>query len=975
MSLPSRSIRRPVAVAMLFVAVVFLGLISFVRLPIDLLPDVAYPRLVIYTSYASVAPQEVERFITERIEQQVSTVPGVQEVSSTTREGISLVTVRFAWGTDMDFAMLNVRERLDNLRDRLPEQADRPVVLRTDPQSEPVMALSVAGDIDLLALKELGESVFKRRLEQIDGVAQAAVTGGLEREIHVEVDPRLLQSFGIAISDIEQALAAANVSAPGGTVLRGRYRYALRTLGEFESVPQIEDVVVGRRGASGAAPGVSGAGVAAGQGGAAAGTGASDGSGAADSASQGAAAASAALLTVRDVARVEDGYRERESIARYNGAEAVGLLLFKESGANTVRVAASVADVLNQLRIEYPAVRVDVAMSQAGFISGAIANVVQALVLGGVLAFLVLFLFLRDARLPIAIGLAIPVSVVGTFALLDATGLSLNIMTLGGLALGVGMLVDNSIVVLENIFRHREKGLAAAAAAAVGTEEVTAAITAATLTTIAVFGPIVYVQGVAGELFGAVSLAVAFSLLASLLVAVTLLPTLAARWQADGPHAAADGAPPRRRLLRALARRITAPVARLLRPPLDAFDRQFTRVAGAYDRMLTAALDHRARVIALGVGLLALAVVVGLALDRSVLPDVDQGAFSVRLELEQGTPLEQTAEAAARLEAGFRTDPAVEAVFARIGRQAAVAGVEDQGSGLNTAVLDVRLRPGQRTDAVLERSRAILAGFPQGAVTVETGQATALGRLLGGGEADLAVRVRSDDLAGALAYAGELEARLADVPALTNVRLGTELGQPEVQLEIDRERAAAYDIEPQAVARTVEAYMNGVQATEFIDFDRKIPVIVRLPDEARRSLETLDLLHVGGIPLREVVRTHEALGPSEVRRVDQSRMVPIYADAATGDLQGAVAAAEAAVAAVPPPRDIRVDVGGENEEMRRSFRDLAFAFAIALLLVYMILAAEFESFLHPFTILLTVPLGVVGAVFALWVAGDRKSVV
>ncbi|HEU0079473.1 MAG TPA: efflux RND transporter permease subunit, partial [Longimicrobiaceae bacterium] len=425
MSLPRLSIRRPVAVAMFFLGVVFLGVLSFVRLPIDLLPDVAYPRLVVFTGNAGVAPAEIERFITEPVEQAVSTVPGVQSVESSSREGGSLVTVRFAWGTDMDFAALGVREKLDNLRDALPELASRPVVLRTDPRSEPVMALSVAGSRDLPALKDLAESVFRRRLEQIDGVAQATVTGGLEREIQVEVDPRLMESYGLTIDDLSQTLDAANASAPGGTIRRGRYRYSLRTLGEFQSVDEI-----------GLVPLSTGGGQGEGQGG--------------DAGDGGLKPASQVLL--RDVARITDGFRERESVARFNGQEAVGLLVFKGAEANTVRVAEQVEEVLAQLRTEYPEVRVEVAMSQAGFISDALANVVQEVVLGGILAFLVLFLFLREVRYPIAVALAIPISLIATFALLQAAGVSLNLLSLGGLALGVGMLMDNSIVVLENIF-------------------------------------------------------------------------------------------------------------------------------------------------------------------------------------------------------------------------------------------------------------------------------------------------------------------------------------------------------------------------------------------------------------------------------------------------------------------------------------------------------------------------------------------
>jgi HAE1 family hydrophobic/amphiphilic exporter-1 len=930
MSIPSRSVSRPVAVAMLFLAIVFLGLISFFRIPIDLLPDVAYPRLVVYTSYPDVGPAEVERFVSEPIERGVSRVPGVERVESVSREGVSLVTLRFSWGTDMDFAALNVREQLDNLRDDLPELAGRPIVLRTDPNSEPVMAISVSGSPDLGALKDLAESVFKRRLEQIDGVAEAALAGGLQREIHVEVDARLLETYGFTVQNVLNALAAANQSAPGGSILRGRYRYALRTLGEFQTVDEIAAVPLGGGDATG------------------------------DTTATG-------LVTIGDVARLEDGFKDRESMARYNGTESVGLLLFKESGANTVRVAEDVDRILDQLRAQYPDLRIDVAMSQAGFITEAISNVVQALVYGGILAFLVLFLFLRDPRYPIAVSLAIPISVVATFSLLDLAGVSLNIMSLGGLALGVGMLVDNSIVVLENVFRHREEGKGPNESAVRGAEEVQGAITASTLTTISVFGPIIYVEGVAGELFGDLSFAVAFALLASLLVALTLLPTMSARWAA-----AVDlrGATRLRQVAVGGARVAARGFGRVFGPFLDWFDGRFAVFAVWYHGMLERALAHRGRVVAAAAGLLVAGVALGALLERDVLPDVDQGAFTVRLDLPRGTPLEETTDAAGRVEAVFLADPEVDAVFTRVGRQEAIAGVEDDESGLHTAVLEVRLHDGAHTAEVLARTRPRLVSSGGAEIGVETGGATALGRLLGGSDADLAVRVRGEALDAAYGHAQAIGRRLQTVPTVTNVRLGTGEGQPEIRVEIDRERAAAYGVEPRLIATTVEQYMRGEIATDFLDFDEKIPVLVRLPESERRSLETLRLLRVNGIPLRELVNTYEEVGPAEIRRLEQARIVTVFADVAEGGLDRAVRDVRSATGDLPIPRGVRVEIGGANEERDRSFRDLAFAFGLALLLVYMILAAQFESFVHPFTILLSVPLATMGASVALVIAGE-----
>jgi len=934
MPLPKVSIQRPVSVAMFYVGVCFLGVLSFVRLPVDLLPDIAYPRLVIVTSYPEVAPPEVENFVTERIESAVARTPGVERIESITREGQSLVFLQFAWGTDMDFAALNVRENIDGIVESLPEALpNRPIVLRQDPRSEPIMAISVSGNRDIWGLQELSEYVLRRRLEQIDGVAQASVTGGLEREIHIDFDMDRLRSYGLTIDQLTSAIDAANASGGSGTIRRGQFRYPLRTLGELQTVDQIGDIVVLQQNNN-------------------------------QNQNNNPNAPRGRVL-VRDVATIEDGFKERESSATYNGQEALGLLVFKESGANTVSVTREVETVLEQLRQEFPGITLETAMSQAGFISSAINNLVQNLIAGAFLAFLVLFLFLRDWRYPLAIAIAMPVSIVVTFALLDLANVSLNIMSLGGLALGAGMLMDNSIVVLENIVRYREKGLAAAVAASVGAEELMRALLASTLTTIAVFGPIIYVEGVAGQLFGALSFAVAFSLLTSLIVAITMLPMISSRWKQEDVEEH-----------QTRAQQARTAVGRFLVRPLDAFDRAFERFADWYDRLLDASLRRRGRVVVYSLIGFAVTVPIVLSLDRSVLPEVDQAAFRARLELPKGTPLERTQQVAASMDRVFRSDPDVEAVLARVGKQTAIAGVQEQTSGLHTAILEVRLEAGSNTQQVLSRLRPRLDSIPPGALTFETGQATALGRLLGGSESDLAVRVRGDDLDLSLAYAGTVAQKLRGVREVTNVRVATELGQPEYLVEVNRERAAAFGLQATAVAQAVESHMRGKFGnTKFVAFDRKIDMVVRLPEEERRTLETLDRLTVNGVPMSELIDVKASTGPVEIQRVDQARVVPVLADVAAGDVEDAVAAIRSALADSPPPRGLRIDIGGENEEFRRSVRDLTFAFLLALLLVYMILAAEFESLLQPFTILLSVPLGLVGAFAGLALFGAAISTI
>jgi HAE1 family hydrophobic/amphiphilic exporter-1 len=961
MALSDLSIRRPVATTMLYLAVGVLGVVSFARLPIDLLPDVSFPTLSVWTTYPDAGPAEVERFVTEPVEAVVSRVPAVRSVDSRSREGQSLVRLQFHWGTDMEFAMLHVRERLDNLAEALPESAERPVILTSDPTNDPIISLAITG-ADLAELRDLSDAVFKRRLEQLDGVAMAAITGGPIREIQVEVNARQLVVNGVTIAEVTEALDRANYSAPGGSIRRGRFRYSLRTLGEFQSVEELEDVVVARPVGGG-------------------------------------------VVRLSDVARIFEGEADRETVARYNGAPAIGLLVYKEAGSNTVRVADQVADVLAQLREEFPEVGIEVASSQATFIAEAISNVVQALLVGGVLAFLVLFLFLRNPRYPVAIGLAIPISVMAAFALCYLADVSLNVMSLGGLALGVGMLVDNSIVVLENVFRHREEeGLAAAASASVGANEVAGAITASTLTTIAVFGPVLYVKGVAGALFTDLSLAVAFSLLASLLVALTLLPVMAARFGRTGagirartPRADApiEGWLPLR-LVRRAGRftgravrfivdsiRITfkdlfGAIGRILvvvfRPLLDAFDRAFAAFTDRYERSLTWSLENRGSVLLLAFGSLAIAVFVGQYLPRGLMPEVDEGEFRVELNLPVGTPLEVTADAAGRLEAVLLEMDGVEAVFSRVGRAREAELATRELTGLNNAALEVRLAEGgRRVTHVVDEFRAAVeeSGIDPRAVSIETGRATSLGRAIGLGEADVAVRIRGQELDSLVKVADEVLLRIRDLPRVADARIDLQLTQPELEIEVNRAAAARYGLSVTQVADAIEAYLRGAETDRpYTEFSEKIDIRVRLPEAERQALADVMTLTLEGVPVRELVRVREGYGPVEIRRSDQNRTVQVLADVRGGGIASAVQSIEAAVADVPLPALTALKVGGENEEMRESFRSLLFAFGLALFLVFLIMAAKFESLVQPIVVLVSVPLAAIGAVAALALARD-----
>lgn len=931
-ALPAFSVRRPVATTMLFLGIALVGGVSVTRLPVNLLPDVSFPTLVVSTDYSDAAPAEVERHVTVPLEQRLAQVGGVRRVTSRSRQGHSRVRITFAWGTDMQFAALDVRERLDEIRSDLPRSAGRPTILRTDPSEDPILTIAVTG-ADPGRMREISETVVGRRLEQLDGVSLAAVTGGPRPEIHVTVEPERLAAYGLTMDEVRRTLDAANYSAPGGQIQRRRYHYTLRTLGEFQGVDDIRRVTIRAAGSSGR-----------GAGGAAADDGAGGG----------------APVRVSDIAAVEYGSVERRALTRYDGEPAVGIEVFKASGSNTIRVDGRVEEVLGQLRAEYPELEIRMANSQAGFIRDAIRGVLQALAAGGLLAFGVLFFFLRDPRYPLAVGVAIPTSVAAALALFHLFDVSLNVMSLGGLALAVGMLVDNSIVVLENIFRHREEGRPAEEAAVTGTEEVGAAITASTLTTIAVFGPVLYVEGVAGTLFEELSLSVAFALLASLLAALALLPGLTVRVPGSAPNVA------------------PGPADEGGRRPLEAFRRSFDRFAGWYERALEWSLDHRGAVLVGAAVSLVGAAALGAALPRSVMPAVDERALRVELELPVGTPLEETADAARRAEGVVRGLAGEPRVFTRVGRPPAVQGGTGEMAGEHVALLRTELppaAPASRRSARQIRRGAGEAGLDPSALTVRAARSTSLGRAVSVTDADVVVEARGQNLDSLYATAGRARDRLAGTAGLTDVRVEGTAEQPTLTVEVDRAAADRHGIPVEEVASMLRDFAAGTETERpFTRFSERVPIRVRLPREANRSLDALLDLRVRDVPVRDLVRVTAERGPVEIRREGQTRVVRVLAGV-DGGLASAVERIRGVLAEMPTAAETRLRVGGANERMRASFTSLLQAFGLALVLVYLILAAQFESLRHPFVILAAVPLAAIGALGALWVAGGGINVI
>ncbi|MDX1515436.1 MAG: efflux RND transporter permease subunit [Woeseiaceae bacterium] len=958
--------RRRVTIMMFTVAVGLFGVVSLSRLNLNLLPDISYPTLTVRTELTGAAPLEVENLLTKPIEEAVGVIRNVRLVRSVSRSGQSDVTLEFVWGTDMDVAAVEVREKLDILL--LPLEAKRPILLRFDPSSEPIMRLALrsesatVSEAELKSLRRLAEDRIKNTLEAVQGTAAVKVSGGLEDEIQIRVDQQRLSQLGISIEEIAARIRAENVNLSGGRLEDGDQRFLVRTLNEFQTVAEFRDAIVGH--------------------------------------------VASRPVYLRDVATVERGYKEREAITRVDGIESVELGIYKEGDANTVQVAKRMQQRLDALRGELPDdIVLTTIYDQSRFISSAVANVRSAAVLGGVIAIVVLFGFLRDARATTIVGIAIPVSVIGTFLLMYLNGVSLNIMSLGGIALAVGMLVDNSIVVLENIVRKKEQGQDLGEAATNGTAEVASAVFAATLTTIAVFFPMVFISGIAGQLFRDQALTVTFALVFSLIVALTLIPMLSAlapggRYAEEPPRETGAGWSPRSRFGQAVRRmflavgrfvnaasvlivrgfrflfRITGRALRfLLTPTTWLFQVVNDSAARTYPGVLRWSLDHRAAVVLAAAAIFVATMALIPRLGTELIPQLSQGEFNVDLRLPPGTPLEETDRA---IQAAQRATDGIEAITLDY----SVAGTGNRldanpvDAGDNTGTLSVALVPGSgRADeqAVMNAMRGELARLP--GVQFEFSRPALMSFA-----SPLSIEVSGYDLDALAVVARSIERALEASERFTDIRTTVERGIPEIQIVFDQERAAQLGLAVRDIADRIVANVRGELATRYTWRDRKIDVLVRSVDTRESSIAEVRSLIVNPesdrpVTLDAVADVVIAEGPAEIRRIAQQRVAIIEASVAYGDLGAATLEAENLVARIPMPSGITAVVSGQSEEMSESFRSMQFALALAVFLVYLVMASQFESLIHPFVILFTIPLALVGAVLALFVTGTTINIV
>ncbi len=908
MSLARAAIHRPVFTTMVTLMVVILGLVALQRVPLDLMPDVTYPALSISTGYENASPAEIEELITRPIEEAVSAVPGVVEVSSTSAEGNSDVSVTFAWGMDLDAAANDVRDRLDRVMPRLPEEADRPVLRKFDLASFPILILGAASRLDPLQMRSIIDHQVKYRIERVPGVAALDIRGGQEREIHVWLNADKVKALGIPLGVLAARIKSANVTLPAGILEYGNYELVVRTPGEFTSLEQLRDTVVALR--------------------------------------------EGVPVRLGDIAEIEDGWEKITQLVRFNGEPGIRLAVNKQSGKNTVAVAREVLREVARLNAEIPQLRIVPLINTADYIERSIANVGRSAVLGGIYAILVLLFFLRNIRSTAIIATAIPISIIATFMLIYFGGFTLNLMTLGGLALGVGMLVDNSIVVLENIYRLRETDpdQDAVAAAVQGTEEVAAAIVASTLTTLVVFLPLIFVRGMAGIMFKQLAFVVGFALLCSMGVALTLVPMLASRYLHPPDLKAAPGETIAHKLFR---------VTGLI----------LARIEDQYKRMLQAVLRHRAWVV-LAVALIFMASLAVIPLvGTELMPAADEGDVRVSVELEPGI----------RLDVLERTMAQIEAIVARAVPEARDTVMRTGGFGQRSgaghvAELRVILKPlrerKRSSDDIAAALRGQLAGIPGATIRTRAGQGLFILRMAAGSGESIAVEIRGYDLDIADALARQVKDIVAGVPGVTDAKISREAGQPERWVVVDRARAETLKVTVADVANMLQTVLGGTRASYYRDGGDEYPIRIQLKDAEQQDMrDVLDLTlpNADGEPvvLRNLVEVASRSGPTQIDRKDQERVVTVTGNIRGRDMGSVLADIRRELAGVPVPRDFAIGFGGDYAEQQKAFRELGVGLALALLLVYMVMACQYESLKDPLVVMFSVPMALIGVVLML----------
>jgi len=914
MNLWTTSVSRPIGMTMLTLMVAVFGVISLYHLPIDLMPDMTYPVISLSTRYANASPVEVETLITRPIEQALSAVPGVDELSSESTEGNSRVRVSFNWGTDLDAAANDIRDRIDRIISKLPEDVERPTLRKFDLSATPILMVGASARLDPVQLLKLIEDQVKYRIERIPGVASIDIQGGRKREIHVNLLPERLKALNIRIDQVITRLKQENLSLPAGMIEAGNYELTVRTPGEFYKVDQIKDIVILERGSS--------------------------------------------LVHLGEVARIEDRWEKARQVIRINGEPGVRISVNKQSGKNTVEIADAVLAEMKKINQDIPQLKLTTITDSSKYIKRSIDNVSSSAVEGGLLAVFILLIFLGDLWSTFIIGIAIPLSIIATFALMYYNGFTLNIMSLGGVALGIGMLVDNSIVVLENIFRLRENGQKPIEAAINGTSEVGAPIFASTATTVVVFLPLLFVEGMTGIMFKQMSWIVGFSITCSIIVAVTLVPMLSARFIRITEKGSSEKPP----LLASLARRF-----------IGFFERRYLEILGL-------ALRWRKLSVVAVLVMLGLSLALARGIPAEFMPTADEGEVRVTAEMEVGTRLSLVEDKMVEIESRVRKAvPELADIVYSIGQGGGGGG--GHGS-VNAGEMRIPLvSKDQRTRSSARIAfdlRKVLADIPGVKIRTREGSGMFMSRM-GAGTDKVQIQIRGNSLETADRIAKKVEGLLSKIDGISDIRLSRESGAPERLISIDRQRAADQKLTISKIAEYLETVLSGTSAGNYRDSGDEYKILVKGEEPERMSLEDildLTILNSAGRPvaLRNVASIVERQGPILIERIDQERVVNLTADPGIRSLGTVLAEVGEMLKSIPLPNGFSLSLGGDYEERQKSFRELLFSFILALFLVYMVMAVQYESLLDPLIVMVTVPLSTVGVVLALVMTGTSFNV-
>jgi len=916
MWLADTSVERPVFATMAIMALVVIGAVSYPEIGVDLFPKVDFPIVTVSTHLNGASPEVIDVDVTDKIEGAVNTINGVKSITSSSTSGGSRVTIEFVLDRNIDLAAQDVREKVALIRNRLPADIEEPRIAKVDPDATAVLWINLAGQKSVKELSTYVDEVLKEQLQRINGVGDVQLWGLRLRQIRVWLDADKLRAYGIAATDVMNALMRQNVELPGGRIESLSKEYTVVVKGEFANVSEINDLVV--------------------------------------------AYDKGAPVRLKNVGKAEDGMEEKRTLVRYNGIPAIAMGVQKQSGTNTVAVANLVKAEIEKIRKTLPpGINLNIAMDQSIFIQRSIDEVQKHLVLGSFFAVLAVLLFLRNFRTTLISAVALPVSIIATFALIRAFGFTFNNMTMLALTLSVGLLIDDAIIVIENIYRHVEEGMAPREASTFATSEIGLAVMATTFAIVAIFLPVAFMKGIIGRFFLQFALTVVFSVMVSLLVSFTLTPMLASIFLKRIAHQ--RGNPGTDATAKAKPRGRFA----------EWFEQGYNRIEEGYRPLLAFSLRHRGAMLIgallLFVGSLYLTTFIG----KEFIPPEDQGQFLVRLEAPIDYSIDKADELFSPAEKILREMPEVRAVYYRLGL----------GGAVNRAYMMTRLVPKaerkKSQEQLKKEIRNELRKFPGLKVSAEDVS------LIGGGQRQVPIQysVRGRDLTALQTYTRQIAGEFSKLPGIVDVDTSLEMGRPELKVFIDRDKAADLGVDVAAIAEAVNLLISGeTEVTKYKDESRgkRYDLRIRLIPEERSNPEDLSRLYVRSrdgrlVELRNLVRIEEGGGPNVINRVDRQRSISLFASLEGKPLGQAVEELNS-IAGKILPADYLPKYQGTAETMGESFQYLMFALILGVVMAYMVLAAQFESFVHPFTVLLAMPLSFIGAFSALLITGNTLNI-